>query len=50
VCGYLKDVRAAVAATDSWAGPDGFRAPAGEVHAWLLETNQTLCGLPLKKA
>jgi hypothetical protein len=43
-------VRAAVAATGSWTDPDGIKAPAGEVHAWLPRTNQTLCGLPLKKA
>ena len=43
-------MRAAVAATDTWTDPDGFRAPAGEVHAWLPRTNQTLCGLPLHRA
>jgi len=43
-------MRAAVAATDSWTDPDGIRSPAGEVHAWLAGTNQTLCGLPLRKA
>ncbi|NPC96582.1 hypothetical protein [Nocardioides sp. zg-DK7169] len=43
-------VRAAVAATDSWIDPDGFRSPAGEVHAWLPGTNQTVCGVPIKKA
>ena len=32
-------MRAAVAATDSWTDPDGFRMPAGEVHAWLPSTN-----------
>jgi len=37
-------VRAQVAATSSWRDPDGFRSPAGEVHAWLVGTNQTLCG------
>ena len=41
---------AAVAATDRWTDPDGFRAPAGLVHAWLRGTNQTLCGLPLSRA
>lgn len=41
---------AAVAATDRWTDPDGFRAPAGLVHAWLRGTNQTLCGVPLSKA
>ncbi len=43
-------MRACVAATDSWTDPDGFRSPAGEVHAWLPGTNQTVCGVPLHKA
>lgn len=42
--------RAAVAATGSWTDPDGFRTPAGEVHAWLPGTNQTLCGLSTKRS
>src|SRR4051812_38109091 len=41
---------AAVVATDRWTDPDGFRSPAGLVHAWLRGTNQTLCGVPLSKA
>ena len=41
---------AAVAATDEWTDPDGIRAPAGAVHAWLPGTNQTLCGLQLSKS
>jgi hypothetical protein len=41
---------AAVAATDHWTDPDGVRSPAGEVHAWLPGTNQTLCGLSLHKS
>jgi hypothetical protein len=41
--------RTAVAATGSWVDPDGFRAPAGEVHAWLPGTNQTVCGMQIKK-
>lgn len=45
----MPDTRAAVAATGSWTDPDGFRAPAGEVHAWLAGTNQTLCGLQLSR-
>jgi hypothetical protein len=45
-----RPTRAAVAATGSWIDPDGFRTPAGEVHAWLPGTNQTICGLPVKKA
>jgi hypothetical protein len=43
-------MRPAVAATNSWTDPDGFRSPAGEVHAYLRGTNQTLCGIPIKKA
>jgi hypothetical protein len=43
-------VRASVAATGSWTDPDGFRTPAGEVHAWLPGTNQTVCGVPLHRA
>lgn len=42
-------MRAAVAASDTWRDPDGFRSPAGEVHAWLPGTNQTLCGLQLSR-
>ena len=41
---------AAVAASDTWTDPDGVRRPAGEVHAWLPGTNQTVCGLPLHRA
>ena len=41
---------AAVVATDSWTDPDGFRSPAGAVHAWLPRTNQTVCGRQLSKA
>jgi len=44
----MKD--AAVAATDRWTDPDGFRSPAGEVHAWRPQTNQTLCGLQLSRS
>ena len=39
----------AVAASETWTDPDGARRPAGEVHAWQLGTNQTLCGLPLHR-
>lgn len=42
--------RAAVAASGTWTDPDGFRTPAGEVHAWLPGTNQTLCGLSTKRS
>ena len=48
--GHPPVMRTMVAATDSWTDPDGFRTPAGEVHAWLLGTNQTLCGVPVEKA
>ena len=41
--------RTAVAATATWIDPDGIRAPAGEVHAWLPGTNQTVCGLQIGK-
>lgn len=41
---------AAVAATDGWRDPDGFRAPAGEVHAWIPGRNQTVCGLSLHRS
>jgi len=41
---------ASVAATGSWTDPDGFRTPAGEVHAWIPGTNQTLCGLSLHRS
>jgi hypothetical protein len=41
---------AAVAATASWTDPDGYRSPAGEVHAWLPGTNSTLCGLQLSRS
>ncbi|MBC7291446.1 MAG: hypothetical protein H5T83_08965 [Actinotalea sp.] len=40
---------AAVVATGRWRSPDGVRLPAGEVHAWLPGTNQTLCGLALSR-
>jgi hypothetical protein len=51
VPGYARPVRdAAVAATGTWTDPDGFRTPAGEVHAWRRGTNQTLCGLQLSRS
>ena len=41
---------ASVVATGRWTDPDdGVRAPAGEVHAWVPGTNQTVCGLPLSR-
>jgi hypothetical protein len=39
-----------VAASSTWTDPDGIRRPAGEVHAWIPGTNQTLCGLPLHRS
>lgn len=41
---------AAVAASGRWTDPDGYRSPAGTVHAWQPRTNQTLCGVPLSRA
>jgi len=41
---------ASVAATDQWTDPDGIRSPAGAVHAWLVGTNQTLCGEQLSRS
>lgn len=40
---------AAVTATGQWVDPDGFRSPAGTVHAWVTGTNSTVCGLQLSK-
>jgi hypothetical protein len=40
---------AAVAASGRWRSPDGIRLPAGEVHAWVQGTNQTVCGLALSR-
>ena len=48
--GTASDMRASVTATDTWTDPDGFRVPAGHVHAWLPGTNQTLCGVPLSRS
>ncbi len=42
--------RAAVAASGEWVDEDGVRQPAGEVHAWLPGTNQTVCGLALSRS
>ena len=41
---------AAVAASGQWTDPGGVRQPAGEVHAWLPGTNQTVCGLALSRS
>jgi hypothetical protein len=40
---------AATAASSEARGSDGVRIPAGEVHAWLPGTNQTVCGLALSR-
>ncbi|HYO38708.1 MAG TPA: hypothetical protein VER39_03535 [Nocardioidaceae bacterium] len=42
--------RANVAASGQWTDPDGFRMPAGSVHAWRPGTNSTLCGLQLSRS
>lgn len=41
---------ARVAATGEWEDETGSRLPAGEVHAWLPGTNQTICDVPLHRA
>lgn len=41
---------AMVAASSQWRDENGVRQPAGEVHAWRPGQNQTLCGLPLRRA
>ncbi|MGW0521694.1 hypothetical protein [Crossiella sp. NPDC003009] len=41
---------AAVAASREWTGEDGVRLPAGDVHAWWPRTNQTVCGLALRRS
>ncbi len=48
--GVMAPKDAAVAASDSWVDPDGFRAPAGLVHAWVRGTNQTVCGVQIGRA
>ena len=40
----------AVAATGSWMDPEGSRMPAGQVHAWLPDTDQTVCGFSVHRA
>jgi hypothetical protein len=37
----------AVAASGQAVYDDGIRRPAGDVHAWMVGTNQSLCGLAL---
>ena len=46
----MRPTDAAVAATGSWTDPDGFRSPAGEVHAWKPGSNSSLCGLQLSRS
>lgn len=48
-CGQVGVRGAGVAASSEWVDEDGIRLPAGEVHAWLPGTNQTLCGLALSR-
>lgn len=40
---------ASVVATGHWEEPEGVCAPSGEVHAWVLGTNQTVCGRALSR-
>lgn len=40
----------AVAASDETIDEDGIRRPAGEVHAWVQGTNQSVCGLALSRS
>ncbi|GAB7036427.1 MULTISPECIES: hypothetical protein [Catenuloplanes] len=42
--------RYAVAASGQARGDDNIRQPAGDAHAWLPGTNQTVCGVPLARA
>jgi hypothetical protein len=39
-----------VAASSQWIDHDGTRQPEGDVHAWMPRTNQTLCGLSLRRS
>ena len=41
---------AVAASAERFDAEDNRRVPAGEVHAWLPGTNQTLCGVPLARA
>jgi hypothetical protein len=55
VIGYSTSVArrpstAAVVASGRWVDPDGARLPAGSAHAWVVGTNQTLCGLSLHRS
>ena len=46
-----RQTSAATAAPSTWLDPDDdVRRPAGDAHAWLPGTNQTLCGLALSRA
>ena len=46
----MRPAAARVAASSVWVDPDGFRAPAGEVHAWVPGHNETVCGLSLGRS
>jgi hypothetical protein len=39
-----------VAASAQELDDEGVRLPAGEVHAWVPGTNQTVCGLALSRS
>jgi hypothetical protein len=41
---------AVAASGEDFDAEDNRRVPAGEVHAWLPGTNQTVCGVPLARA
>lgn len=40
----------AVAASGQIIDDDGIRRPAGDVHAWMIGTNQSVCGLALSRS
>ena len=49
--GYLKAMATkAVAASNEIVDDDGIRRPAGDVHAWTVGTNQSVCGLALSRS
>lgn len=40
----------AAVGSSEWTDEEGVRLPGGDVHAWQPGTNQTLCGVPLRRA
>ena len=49
--GYMKVMATrSVAASDEIIDEDGIRRPAGDVHAWVPGTNQSVCGLALSRS